>query len=1649
MLAAKHTAPAVLAAATVALAVILFGAGAAIGNASKDRVPPSPATNLHETAATTSSVSLAWGAATDDVAVAGYRVYGIGRRASVFGTSYLASRLPCGESFPVSVVAYDQRGNSSTPTTATASTADCGDVQPPTTPARFSQSATTQTSVILAWAASTDNVGVVRYGVYRTSRSGHAIAQPPQPSVTLQGLSCGTTYTYAIDAVDAAGNHSSRATARVTTAGCGDAQAPTSPSDLVVTAHTADSVSVRWSASSDNVAVAGYRVTLDGASALTASTTSATLLGLKCGSSFTVGVTALDAAGNESSTPSIVASTDSCPPTSGPKDTAPPSTPGGLRVSASTHTSLSLAWSASTDDVGVVGYGIYVNGALAATTGTPSVTVPGLACGTGYTLSVDAFDAAGNRSDKATVVGATAACADSSPPTAPANVVVAARTGTSIALSWSAASDDVGVTGYGSYRAGSLVGSTTGTTWIFSGLACGTSYALAVDAYDAAGNRSPKSNLDASTTACSDTSPPSTPTGLAVSKVTQASLTLGWNPAIDNVGVAGYDVFWKGTKMSSQPGTSYDQTGLACGATYSFAVDAFDAAGNVSAQATLTASTSACSSDTSAPSSPTGLATANVSQTGLTLNWNASSDNVGVAGYDVYLDSTKIGTSNPTSYVFGGLSCGTSHVLGVAAYDAAGNVSPRSTVSASTSACAVGTKTYYVDSAAGDDANAGTSSATAWRTLAKANTAQLAPGAQLLFERGGVWAGSLKVGANGTAQAPITIGAYGTGNQPQIGGSGATSCIVLSGSYLVLQDVQASNCTWAGVEIAGSSDLVQRNLISHNVAGVEVKSASVGSAIVDNDIVDNDKMSVLTSSPTNDDSGAFGVLLHGDGTEVAGNRISGSDAFSYDYGRDGAAVEVYGGRNSNVHDNVAVDNHSFTELGNSTSANNTYAYNLVTSSLATADFLVTRGASNGLGPVLHTHLDNNTVYLTGSSSQGFVCYAGCGPDILTMRNNVIQAVSKVGYADAPFDENNDVFYGGALQFTKGSTSVVADPLFVNPSAQDFHLQAQSPAIDRGANETYTQDLDGNPVPVDGNGDGVAAPDAGSYERQGPGSAPPSDTVPPTAPSNLTVGAATATSISASWSASIDNVGVAGYTLYLNGSKVGTATSTSYAFSGLTCGTSYTLGVEAYDAAGNHSSNANATSATTSCAPAGDTSPPTAPSNLSIGVATATSISASWSASTDNVGVAGYTLYLNGSKVGTATSTSYAFSGLTCGTSYTLGVEAYDAAGNASARTNLTTATSPCSDARPPTAPSNLSIGAATATSISASWSASTDNVGVAGYTLYLNGSKVGTATSTSYAFSGLTCGTSYTLGVEAYDAAGNVSARTTSPGATSACQSPSPGPSGPCGGASSPPSSWQHVVWIVMENKGFSQIIGSANAPYINSLASQCSLATNFVAEAHPSLPNYIAMVSGSTQGITDDSGPSSHPLSVPSIFSQLGSGGWRSLEESMPSNCSKSDSGTYAPRHNPAVYFTDVASQCASQDVPLGSTPDISAKFTFITPNLCNDMHSCPSQSDGATETRTGDTWLSTFVPKLLATSEYQAGNTVVVLTWDEDDYSSSNGNHIATIVISPSTPAGAQISTRYDHYSLLRTTEDLLGLPAIGNAASASSMAADFRLR
>lgn len=270
----------------------------------------------------------------------------------------------------------------------------------------------------------------------------------------------------------------------------------------------------------------------------------------------------------------------------------------------------------------------------------------------------------------------------------------------------------------------------------------------------------------------------------------------------------------------------------------------------------------------------------------------------------------------------------------------------------------------------------------------------------------------------------------------------------------------------------------------------------------------------------------------------------------------------------------------------------------------------------------------------------------------------------------------------------------------------------------------------------------------------------------------------------------------------------------------------------------------------------------------------------------------------------------------------------------------------------------------------------------------------------------------------------------------------------PCGVVAAPPRVYRHVVWIVMENKSWHDVMGStAPAPNIKRLAGLCGAASAFYGEAHPSLPNYLAMTSGSTQGVTDDQGPTVHPLAVDNIFQQVAD--WRALEESMPAPCSTSNSGSYFTRHNPALYYVGLQPSCASLDVPLGATPDLSAKFTLITPNGCHDMDEasvrCASTFSGVVQL--GDAWLGSFLKQVFKTPQYRSGATAVFVTWDESSHGDAATQKIPTLVIAPSVRPGTIATKRFDHYALLRTTEELLGLrPFLGAAATAPSMRAAF---
>jgi phosphatidylinositol-3-phosphatase len=269
----------------------------------------------------------------------------------------------------------------------------------------------------------------------------------------------------------------------------------------------------------------------------------------------------------------------------------------------------------------------------------------------------------------------------------------------------------------------------------------------------------------------------------------------------------------------------------------------------------------------------------------------------------------------------------------------------------------------------------------------------------------------------------------------------------------------------------------------------------------------------------------------------------------------------------------------------------------------------------------------------------------------------------------------------------------------------------------------------------------------------------------------------------------------------------------------------------------------------------------------------------------------------------------------------------------------------------------------------------------------------------------------------------------------SACAAPSSTTASPSGTSSSagigsatrstasrvPPTP---VVLILMENHSYGQIAGSSSAPYLNGFAHRGTLFTNMNAVSHPSLPNYLALTSGSTLGCTSDKCPT-RSFRAKNIFEQLSAHrrSWRSWEESMPGRCVRSNASPYAVRHNPAVYYTDLFPRaCPKFDVPYPkSLPRRLHGLTFITPNICHDTHDC--------SVAVGDTWLRRHVPKLLKRG------AIVVITYDEGEGS----NHVFCAARGPGIGQAVRRRAAYTHYGLLAGIERHFGLRRLRQAATA----------
>jgi hypothetical protein len=255
-----------------------------------------------------------------------------------------------------------------------------------------------------------------------------------------------------------------------------------------------------------------------------------------------------------------------------------------------------------------------------------------------------------------------------------------------------------------------------------------------------------------------------------------------------------------------------------------------------------------------------------------------------------------------------------------------------------------------------------------------------------------------------------------------------------------------------------------------------------------------------------------------------------------------------------------------------------------------------------------------------------------------------------------------------------------------------------------------------------------------------------------------------------------------------------------------------------------------------------------------------------------------------------------------------------------------------------------------------------------------------------------------------------------------------------------------HVLIVVEENANFGDVVANPALPYLNGLANQYGLATNYFANAHPSIPNYFELTNGQILTLIDASTPHDFPVSSQNVVRELLASGksWKSYAEDLPTvGYTGGDTGRYAVRHNPLAYFTDVQndtkqvqnlvpfSQFAT-DLNAANLPD----FSFIVPNLCDDAHDC--------SLATADTWLKTNIDPLIQSPLFQKDGLLIIVFDEADTLDfTSGGGHVATVIVSPLAKRGYKSIAFYQHQSVLRLTLEGLGVTKLpGDAATAPAM-------
>jgi chitodextrinase len=830
--------------------------------------------------------------------------------------------------------------------------------------------------------------------------------------------------------------------------------------------------------------------------------------------------------------------------------------------------SAKLSWTIQNAQSSSIDNGVGAVSGVGSVTVSPTVT-------TTYTLTASNNQGSATAQTTVTVTQAS----DTSAPTVPTGLAATGVSTSQINLTWNASTDNVGVVGYRVYRNGSLAASPSGTSFSDINLFASTTYTYNVTAYDAAGNTSAQSSpASATTLSAADTQAPTVPPGLAANGVSTSQINVTWNASTDNVGVTGYRVYRNGALIATASGTSYSNTGLSASTTYTYNVAAYDAAGNTSAQSSPASATTSAGADTQAPTVPTGLAASGVSTSQINLTWSASTDNVGVVGYRVYRNGSLAASPSGTSFSDINLFANTTYTYNVTAYDAAGNTSAQSSpVSATTSAAAdtqaptvsitaptggmvsgsvaiaanaadntsIASVQFYVDGATVGQPITTTPYSTMWNTTIATNSSHVLSA----MARDSAGNSAMSSGVSVTVNNTTSTKPYGT-SFPLTENPISENNNWINGLSTGLDwgNVQTTAGLAFGTNVSGAPPYNDSTAVLAGTWGPnQTVTGTVHSVNQTSSIYEEVELRLRTTiTPHNITGYEINFRCTSDGSQYIGIvRWNGPlNNFSY--------VTILDPGGPGIHDGDVVS----ASIVGSTITGYINGVAVITGT----DSTYTNG-SPGIG------FWNQNGTVAANPNYGFISFsASDGSTTDTSAPSTPTNLSAVGVSPSQIN----------LSWTPSTDNVLVTGYKIFRNSVQVGTSPSNSFSDTGLNSNTSYSYSVAAFDAAGNVSGQSLTATASTGG--------ADTTPPSVPSGLTSSNVSQTSATLSWTASTDNVGVAGYQIFRNGTQVGTTSSTSYTDTGLTASTTYDYSVAAYDLSNNHSSQTGQIMVTTLAPP---------------------------------------------------------------------------------------------------------------------------------------------------------------------------------------------------------------------------------------------------------------------------------------------------------------------------------------------------------------------------------------------------------------------------------------------------------------------------------